>query len=192
MSHSKVYPVPKHVQKTAYLNNDDYLRMYARSMENPDAFWGEMAEELLVWHKKWDTVKNCNFTEPRIEWFKGGKLNVAYNCLDRHLEDKGDKIALIWEKDSPEEDSETYTYKQLHEQVCKFANVLKAQGVKKADTVCIYMPMIPQATIAMLACARLGAVHNVVFAGFSAEALASRVESAKCKVVVTSNDIIFM
>ena len=188
MSHSKVYPVPKHVQKTAYLNNDDYLRMYARSMENPDAFWGEMAEELLVWHKKWDTVKNCNFTEPRIEWFKGGKLNVAYNCLDRHLEDKGDKIALIWEKDSPEEDSETYTYKQLHEQVCKFANVLKAQGVKKADTVCIYMPMIPQATIAMLACARLGAVHNVVFAGFSAEALASRVESAKCKVVVTSNE----
>ena len=146
---------------------DEYHAIYKRSMEDPEGYWGERAEEFVTWDKKWDKVLEWDFTNPEINWFEGGKLNMSYNCLDRHLTDgRRNKAAIIWQGE-PEEDVKVYTYQMLHTEVCRFANVLKKKGVKKGDRVSIYLPMIPELAIALLACARIGAMHSVVFAGFS-------------------------
>ena len=188
MTLKKIYPVPEKVAEKAHINRDKYERMYAESLSDPDVFWGNMATDLISWDEKWTTVNNSDFSTAKISWFEGAKLNVAYNCLDRHLETRADKPAIIWEPDEPTDKGKTLTFKQLHAEVSKLANVLKSKGVGKGDRVCIYMPMVPEAAIAMLACARLGAIHNVVFAGFSAEALGSRIESCECKLVVTADE----
>jgi len=163
-----------------------YQQEYKKSVENPEAFWAEQAEQ-FVWKKKWDKVLNWNFTEPKTEWFVGGKLNITENCLDRHLPERANQIAYYWEPNNPNEKADELTYKQLHQQVCKFANVLKNNGTKKGDRVCIYMPMVLELAIALLACARIGAVHSVVFGGFSASALSGRIQDCDCKIVVTSD-----
>jgi len=166
---------------------DEYEALYARSTEDPEGFWADMAEEMLHWHKKWDTVLDYEFDTPRIEWFKGGKLNVAYNCVDRHLEGwRRNKAALIWESD--EGRTKMYTYQSLYYKVCKFANVLKKHGVRKGDRVAIYMPMIPELVIAMLACARIGAIHSIVFGGFSSSALRDRIQDCGAKMLITADE----
>jgi len=182
----KVFDVPEEFKKTAYINSfDQYQEMYRRSMEDSDAFWAEEAEKRLHWYKKWDKVQDHDFANAKIRWFEGGKLNVAYNCLDRHIEaGKGDKVAYYFEGDSPDQ-TETITYQQLWEQVTKFANVLKKKGVKRGDRVVIYLPMIPALPITMLACARIGAIHCVVFGGFSAEAIRDRALNAGATLMVT-------
>jgi acetyl-CoA synthetase len=165
---------------------DEYQKAYDKSVADPEGFWAEKASG-FNWKKKWDKVLEWNFDEPKVEWFKGGKLNITENCLDRHLATRGDQVAFIWEPNDPSEANKSITYKELHAEVCRFANVLKKNGVKKGDRVCLYMPMIPELAIAVLACARLGAVHSVVFAGFSASALSDRINDAKAKVVLTSD-----
>ena len=165
---------------------EQYHQEYKRSLEHPEEFWGEQAEQ-FVWKKKWDKVLDWNFTDPKINWYAGGKLNITENCLDRHLPERADQIAYYWEPNNPDEKAVQFTYKQLHEQVCKFANVLKNNGAKKGDRICIYMPMVPELAIALLACARIGAVHSVVFGGFSASALSGRIQDSDCKIVVTSD-----
>ncbi|MCG5535425.1 acetate--CoA ligase [Ectothiorhodospira mobilis] len=187
MSEVKVHEVPRTFAEQANVNADQYEAMYRQSVEDPKGFWAEQAERYLTWFKKWDSVLEGDFEgDVRVQWFQGGKLNVAYNCLDRHLDTRGDQPALIWEGDDPGEDR-TFTYRQLHEEVSKFANVLKDRGVQKGDRVSIYLPMIPEAAVAMLACARIGAVHSVVFGGFSPDALRDRILDAECKVVITSD-----
>jgi acetyl-CoA synthetase len=187
MSEIKTYPVPEAIKKIAHINNEQYLAMYQQSLENPDEFWAEQAEKFVSWFKPWDKVQSGGYEDGvNIKWFEGAKLNVSYNCLDRHLETRGDQVAIIWEGDDPEEDRQI-TYKELHEEVCRFSNVLKSRGVQKGDRVCLYMPMIPEAAVAMLACTRVGAVHSIVFGGFSADALRDRVNDSDCKVVVTSD-----
>jgi len=165
---------------------DEYKKTYQQSVEQPEEFWAGIAEKFL-WKKKWDKVLSWNFSEPNIKWFEGGKLNITENCLDRHLEKDGDKPAIIWEPNDPNRDSITLSYKILHEQVCRFANVLKKNDVKKGDRVCIYMPMVPELAVAVLACARIGAVHSVVFGGFSAKSIADRINDAACKIVITAD-----
>ncbi|MEY3452031.1 MAG: hypothetical protein RL711_1859, partial [Bacteroidota bacterium] len=165
---------------------EQYKEDYKLSVENPEAFWAGVADT-FTWKKKWDKVLEWNFTEPKVEWFKGAQLNITENCLDRHLATKGDAIAYVWESNDVNEANRTLTYKQLHEEVCKFANVLKSNGVKKGDRVCMYMPMVPELAIACLAAARIGAIHSVVFAGFSAQALCDRISDAKVEVVITSD-----
>jgi len=187
MSDVKVYPVPAEVAANAWINNDQYLSMYKRSVDDPEGFWAEQAGQLLTWSKRWDKVLDWDFTKGHIRWFDGGKLNVSQNCLDRHLATRGNQIAIIWEGDNPSEDQKI-TYQQLHEDVCKFANALKDLGVKKGDRVCIYMPMIPETAVAMLACTRIGAVHSIVFGGFSPDSLKDRIIDAECNVVVTSDE----
>jgi acetyl-CoA synthetase len=188
MSDVKTYPVPAEFAAQANITAEQYEAMYARSIENPEAFWGEQAEQYLTWFRKWDTVLDWSFDEDdlHINWFKGGTLNVSYNCLDRHLDTRGDQVAIIWEGDNPEEDRKI-TYRELHAEVCKFANVLKERGVRKGDRVSLYLPMIPEAAVAMLACTRIGAVHSIVFGGFSPDALASRIQDSDCQVVITSD-----
>jgi len=165
---------------------EQYHLEYKKSIENPEQFWAEKAEQ-FTWSKKWDTVLNWNFNEPKIEWFVGGKLNITENCLDRHLATRGNQVAYYWEPNNPNQKAVSLTYKQLHEQVCKFANVLKNNGAKKGDRICIYMPMVAELAIAVLACARIGAVHSVVFGGFSASALSGRIQDSDCKIVVCSD-----
>ncbi len=165
---------------------EEYQSEYKKSVDNPEGFWAEQADT-FTWRKKWDKVLEWNFEEPKVEWFIGGKLNITENCLDRHLNTRGDKAAIIWEPNNPEDPSITITYKELHEKVCQFANVLIANGVKKGDRVCLYMPMVPELAVACLACARIGAVHSVVFAGFSATALADRINDAQAKVILTAD-----
>ena len=165
-------------------NLDDYHEAYKKSIEQPEKFWGEIAEH-FTWRKKWDTVLDWNFKDPKIEWFKGGKLNITENCIDRHLEKNGDTPALIWEPNDPEEHHRIITYKQLHLKVCQFAQVLYNNGVKKGDRVCIYMGMIPELAIAVLACARIGAIHSVIFGGFSAQSIADRLEDAQAEFIIT-------
>lgn len=167
---------------------EEYQEKYALSISKPEVFWGEIADE-FQWMKKWDSVLEWNFNEPKVEWFKGAKLNITENALDRHLEKRGDKLALIWEPNDPHQAVVRYTYKQLHEKVCQFANALKSKGIQKGDRICIYLPMIPELTIAVLACARIGAVHSVVFAGFSANALADRVNDAEAKMIITADGL---
>ena len=172
-------------RRVAYINSlDQYRKMYRRSIEEPDKFWAEMAGEYLTWSRKWDQVLDYDFEDVRIEWFKGGQLNASYNCLDRHLTDKADKVAFYWEGDDPAE-SAVYTYRQLYDKVNRFAAVLKKQGVAKGDRVVIYMPMIVELPVALLACARIGAVHSVIFGGFSAEAIANRIEDCGAKLLIT-------
>lgn len=187
MSEIKTYKVPESIKKNAHINNEQYLEMYQKSIDHPDEFWAEQADKFLSWSRRWDKVQSCDFGDNvNIKWFEGAKLNVSYNCLDRHLETRGDQVAIIWEGDDPEEDRQI-TYKELHEEVCRFANVLKARGVKKGDRVCLYMPMIPEASVAMLACTRIGAVHSIVFGGFSPDALRDRINDSDCQVVITSD-----
>ncbi|QNH02418.1 acetate--CoA ligase [Pseudomonas sediminis] len=181
------HPVADAVRQRAHLDNDAYLRLYQQSVEQPETFWGEQAKTFLDWFKPWDKVHTSDLKQGHAEWFKGGQLNVAYNCIDRHLEKRGEQIAIIWEGDNPAE-SAHITYNKLHHNVSRLANVLKGRGVKKGDRVCIYMPMIPEATYAMLACARIGAVHSVVFGGFSPDALRDRILDADCRAVITADE----
>ena len=167
-------------------NFDEYQKEYARSVQNPELFWEEQANT-FQWRKKWDEVLDWNFTEPDVKWFKGGKLNITENCLDRHLETRGDKVAILWEPNDPNEANRTYTYRELYHEVNRMANVLKKNGIGKGDRVCFYMPMVPELAIAVLACARVGAIHSVVFAGFSSQALADRIQDATCKMVICSD-----
>ena len=188
----EVYQPSTSLQERAFINSmEAYHAEYERSIADPKAFWAEKAEE-FHWFKKWDTICSYNYDMDKgpisIKWFEGGKTNITYNCLDRHLESKGDQSAIIWEGNSPDEDA-TLTFRELHEQVCKFANVLKSRGVKKGDRVSIYMPMVPELAVAMLACARIGAVHSIVFGGFSADALADRIVDATCTTVLTCDGI---
>ncbi len=187
MSEEKVYPVDPAFAANAHIDAEKYKAMYEQSVNDPETFWGEQGKR-LDWFKPYTKVKNTSFDPHNvsIKWFEDGTLNASYNCLDRHLETRGDQVAIIWEGDDPSED-EKITYRELHERVCRFANVLKDKGVEKGDVVTLYLPMIPEAAVAMLACARIGAVHSIVFGGFSPEALAARIEGAGSKVVITSN-----
>ncbi|MFT4611878.1 MAG: acetyl-CoA synthetase [Glaciecola sp.] len=165
---------------------EDYQKTYQYSIDNPESFWASIADH-FIWKRKWDTVLEYDWLKPETKWFNGGKLNITENCLDRHLETKGDQIAILWEPNNPNDQTLHISYKELHARVCRFANVLKSYDVKKGDRVCIYMPMILELTVAMLACARIGAVHSVVFAGFSSTALAARINDASCKLLVTTD-----
>ncbi|MFA7633268.1 MAG: acetate--CoA ligase [Thiohalomonadaceae bacterium] len=183
----KIYPVPSEFKAHAHINKAKYEAMYQQSIKEPDSFWAEQANTFLDWYKPWDRVSEWDYHKGLIRWFEGGKLNITYNCLDRHLATRGDQVALIWEGDDPTEDKKI-TYRELHTEVSKFANVLKEHGVKKGDRVCIYMPMILEVSVAMLACARIGAVHSVVFGGFSPESLKDRILNADCRVVITADE----
>jgi acetyl-CoA synthetase len=165
---------------------EQYRAEYKKSVEDPEGFWAGIASH-FSWHRGWDRVLDWNFTEPRVRWFEGAKLNITENCLDRHLQERGDQPAIIWEPNDPEEDHRVLTYKELHFKVCQFANVLKSNGLKKGDRACIYMPMVPELAIAVLACARIGVIHSVVFGGFSAQSIADRIQDASCTVVITSD-----
>ncbi|OCR22003.1 acetyl-CoA synthetase [Pseudomonas syringae] len=181
------YPQADAVRQAAQLNAADYQRMYRESVEQPDLFWAEQAKIFLDWSTPWNEVQRADLKTGEAQWFAGGKLNVSYNCIDRHLKQRGEQIAIIWEGDNPSESAEI-TYKKLHHNVARLANVLKSRGVKKGDRVCIYMPMIPEAAYAMLACTRIGAVHSVVFGGFSPDALRDRILDADCRTVITADE----
>ena len=187
MAEEKVYKVHDDVTKHAFIDADKYQEMYKRSIDKSDIFWEEQAEEFLTWFSKWDKVQQWDYNDININWFTNAKLNVSYNCLDRHLEKHGDRVAIIWEGDEPDIDKHI-TYRELHAEVCKFANVLKSRGAKKGDCISIYMPMIPEAAVAMLACTRIGAIHSVVFGGFSPEALKDRILDSDCKFVITADE----
>ncbi len=184
MSEDKVYPVPAELSKNAFIDSERYREMYDRSLNDTDTFWAEQAEKFLSWSTRWDKVQKGDYFTADIKWFLGGKLNAAYNCLDRHLDARGDQIAIIWEGDDPKDDKRI-TYRELHQDVCLFANALKSRGVKKGDRVCLYLSMIPEAAVAMLACARIGAIHSIVFGGFSPDALRDRINDSDCRVVIT-------
>jgi len=187
MEETRVFEPPEELSRQAYFGGlDEYMEMYQRSIDDPEGFWGELAEQ-LDWYRKWDRVLEYDFTEANVKWFLGGKINVAYNCLDRHLDTwRKNKAAIIWEGE-PAGESRTYTYQELHHEVCKFANVLKKLGVSRGDRVSIYLPMIPELPIAMLACARIGAIHSIVFGGFSAEALRDRILDCDARVLITAD-----
>lgn len=187
MSDIKVYDILPEAAARGHISDEKYQEMYARSVSDSDGFWAEQAKEFLTWFKEWDKVQDWDYHQGKIRWFEGAQLNVSYNCLDRHLDTRGDQVAIIWEGDDPEVD-EKITYRQLHEKVSRLANVLKAHGVKKGDRVCIYLPMIPEAAAAMLACTRIGAIHSVVFGGFSPEALKDRILDSGCQVVITADE----
>ncbi len=184
-----IYPVPEDFRKKAYIKSyDEYKALWEESIADPDTFWAKIAEEQVTWFKKWDKVSDNNYgkspDDHQIAWFPGGKLNISYNCLDRHLETRGDQVALIWEGNDPDE-TKKFTYKELHAEVCKFANVLKANGIKKGDVVTFYLPMIPELAMGILACSRIGAIHAVVFGGFSSDALANRINNCESVLVVS-------
>ena len=164
----------------------EYKDQYKKSIENPSLFWEEIAQT-FKWKKKWNRVLDWDFNKPKVSWFEGGKLNITENCLDRHLNSSSEKTALIWEPNNPNEESKHISYKELHRNVCRFSNVLKSLGVKKGDRICLYMPMIPELTVAVLSCARIGAIHSVVFAGFSAQALQDRINDSECKLIITAD-----
>ena len=166
---------------------EEYYQVYRKSITEPENFWEEVAEEHFSWYKKWNKVLNWDFIKPEIKWFEGAKLNITENCIDRHLSTRGDKTAILFEPNDPKESSQHITYSELHKRVNQFANVLKDQGIRKGDRVCIYLPMIPELAISLLACARIGAIHSVVFAGFSATALSTRINDSDCKMVITSD-----
>ena len=187
MAKEKVYKVSGEISKNAHIDEKKYKEMYARSINDSDVFWEEQAEEFIAWFSKWDIIQEWNFSDITISWFKNAKLNVSYNCIDRHLEKRGDQIAIIWEGDDPD-DQKYITYRELHEEVCKFSNVLKSRGIKKGDCISIYMPMVPEAAVAMLACTRIGAIHSVVFGGFSPESLKDRILDSDCKLIVTADE----
>ena len=186
MSESQVYPIAAAFQD-AHINQQDYQTLYRRSVEDPDGFWSDMANEFLSWYQPWEKVREFDFTSGHAVWFQGGKLNVSYNSIDRHLPIRANQTAVIWEADEPGEEKH-FSYQELKDHVCRLANVLKQRGVSKGDRVCIYMPMIPEAMFAMLACARIGAVHSVVFGGFSPEALKDRILDCGCDAVITADE----
>ncbi|MFK8051020.1 MAG: acetate--CoA ligase [Halioglobus sp.] len=186
MSDFPTHPVPENFQD-AHIDPVHYKTMYQRSIDDPEGFWGDMAKEFLSWDQPWNKVVSADFSTGDAQWFAGGKLNVSYNCIDRHLPERAEQTALIWEGDDPAE-SKHISYAQLKEQVCKLANALKARGVSKGDRVCLYMPMIPEAVYAMLACTRIGAVHSVVFGGFSPDALKDRILDSDCQVLITADE----
>ena len=188
MSENRVFPVPEEWARKAWCDKARYQEMYRQSIENPEAFWGEHGKR-IDWIRPYTKVKDVSYHKDdlHIRWYEDGTLNAAANCLDRHLETRGDQVAIIWEGDEPDQDRRI-TYRELHEEVCKFANALKGLGVRKGDPVTIYMPMIPEAAVAMLACARIGAIHSVVFGGFSPDALAGRIHDASCKYVITADE----
>ncbi len=191
LSEGRSFEPPEKGQAEAHVKSmDEYHAIYKRSMEDPEGYWAERAEELVTWDKKWDKVLDYDFNKPEIKWFDGGKLNMSYNCLDRHLKNgRRNKAAIIWQGE-PEEDVKVYTYQMLYTEVCRFANVLKKKGVKKGDRVSIYLPMIPELSIALLACARIGAIHSVVFAGFSSVSLKNRIQDCEAKVLVTADAVL--
>ena len=182
-----IYPVPTDIKKNAHIDREAYKAMYQRSIDEPESFWAEQAKAFLTWEKPWDTVCSSDLEKGETQWFAGGELNITVNCIDRHLRDRAAQTAIIWEGDDPTEDKHI-TYAELHAAVGKMANVLKAHGVNKGDRVCIYMPMIPEAAYAMLACARIGAVHSVVFGGFSPDALKDRILDCDCRLVITADE----
>ena len=188
MSDNHVYPVSAELAQKSLLTNDQYLTDYAASINDPEAFWGEKGK-ILDWIKPYTKVKNSSYDPGHIhiKWFEDGELNVSANCIDRHLATKGDQVAILWEGDSPDQD-QSITYNELHKRVCQFSNALKTQGVQKGDVVCLYMPMTPEAAVAMLACTRIGAVHSIVFGGFSPEAIAGRIIDSKSKIVITADE----
>ena len=181
------YPVSEKAKAHTFIDSAAYDAMYKQSIEQPDVFWGEQAKEFIDWYQPWDTVSKVDMTKSEISWFTGAKLNVSYNCIDRHLATKADTTAIIFEGDNPN-DSHSVTYQELHDHVCRLANLLKERGVKKGDRVCLYMPMIPEITYAMLACARIGAIHSVIFGGFSTESIKARVVDAECAVIITADE----
>ncbi len=183
----KNHPVSAAAAAHSHLDKEQYAEMYKRSIEDPEQFWSEQAEEFIHWHEPWRQVFNSDFKTATTSWFSGAKLNVSYNCIDRHLEKRSDQTAIIWEGDEPDQDLKV-TYRGLHEAVCRFANAMKARGVKKGDRVCIYMPMVPEAAYAMLACARIGAIHSVVFGGFSPESIKDRIQDSDCQTVITADE----
>ncbi|PHQ30927.1 acetate--CoA ligase [Leeuwenhoekiella nanhaiensis] len=166
---------------------EEYFQVYRKSVRNPESYWEEIAEEHFMWHKRWDNVLSYDFEKPEFKWFEGAQLNITENCIDRHLRTRGDQTAILFEPNNPDEEALHITYNELHDRVCKMANVLKAEGIEKGDRVCIYLPMIPELAVAVLACARIGAIHSVVFAGFSSTALATRINDSNCKMVITSD-----
>ena len=187
MSDTHVYPVPEFMRERCFINAEQYHAMFRRSVEDPEGFWAEQADIFLSWEKKWDTVVTEDMGAGRVSWFAGGRLNVSYNCIDRHLPERAEQTAIIWEGDDPAE-HRTITYQSLHDEVCRLANGLKARGVSRGDRVCIYMPMIPEAAFAMLACMRIGAIHSVVFGGFSPQSLKDRILDSDCRCVITADE----
>ena len=187
MSEIKTYPIPTSISANTLMDESQYEQWYQESIEHPEKFWAARAKEFVHWSKPWTKVLDCDFPKGKISWFEGAELNVSYNCIDKHLSQRGDQIAIIWEGDDPSQDKKV-SYKELHEQVCRLANSLKSRGVKKGDRVCIYMPMIPEAAYAMLACTRIGAIHSVVFGGFSPEALKDRILDADCQTLITADE----
>ncbi len=189
MSEIQLHEIPAEIAANAHVDAARYQAMYKRSVEDPQGFWAEQAEAFVTWTKKWDKVRDYSFDAGNlyIKWFEGGRLNVAANCLDRHLESRGDQVAIVWEGDDPAHDRKI-TYRELHTEVSKLGNLLKSRGVKKGDRVCIYMPMIPEAAVAMLACARIGAVHSVVFGGFSPDSLRDRILDSDCRTLITADE----
>ena len=187
MSETVIHQVIPEFANRAHIDAAEYDRMYRESINDPDGFWAKQAERFVTWFTPWETVSRCNYHTGDIRWFEGATLNVAYNCIDRHLRERGDQVAIIWESDDPSVDRKI-TYRELHDEVCRFANVLKDRGVRKGDRVSVYMPMIPEAAVAMLSCARIGAVHSVVFGGFSPEALRDRILDSDCRVVITADE----
>ena len=187
MSDSIIHKVDPAFAERAHIDEAQYQAMYRRSIDEPDQFWADQADAFVSWFSPWHTVSEWDYTTGEISWFNGATLNVAYNCIDRHLESRADQIAIIWEGDNPDHDRKL-TYRELHEEVCRFSNVLKGRGVSKGDRVSIYMPMVPEAAVAMLACARIGAIHSVVFGGFSPEALRDRILDSDCRVVITADE----
>ncbi len=168
-------------------NLEEYFRIYRKSVREPELFWEEIAEEHFTWYKRWDSVLNWDFSKPEVTWFQGAQLNITENCIDRHLRVRGNKTAILFEPNNPDEPAQHISYRELSEKVNRFSNVLKSQGIKKGDRVCIYLPMIPELAYAVLACARIGAIHSVVFAGFSSQALATRINDCECKMVITAD-----
>ncbi len=187
MSEDKIYEVNSDIAAKAHVTDAQYLEMYQQSIDDPEGFWAEQAENFVDWFSPWDQVMSVDYHKADIQWFTGARLNACYNCVDRHLPSRGDQIAIIWEGDDPNVDL-SITYNHLFELVCKFSNVLKSRGVQKGDRVSIYMPMIPEAAVAMLACARIGAIHSIVFGGFSPDALRDRILDSDCQVVITADE----
>ncbi|TKB62745.1 MAG: acetyl-coenzyme A synthetase, partial [Nitrospira sp.] len=178
------YPISDEFRKRAHIIEQRYRDLYKRSVEDPEGFWSEQADQFVSWSGRWKKVLEWDFPKGHVRWFEGGRLNACFNCADRHLATRGEQTAIIWEGNEPDQ-SRTITYRELHQQVCRLANALKDRGVGKGDRVCLYMPMIPEAVFAMLACARIGAIHSVVFAGFSSEAFKHRVQDSDCRLVIT-------
>ena len=187
MNKEKIYKPPQSILENSNISETEFNKLYKQSLENPEEFWADQADLYLDWDEQWTKVKENDIERGQIIWFKDGKLNASVNCIDRHLPENGNKVAFIWEGDDPD-DSKKITYQELHDEVCRFSNVLKIRGVKKGDRVCIYMPMIPEATYAMLACARIGAIHSVVFGGFSPESLKDRILDSDCQTVITADE----